>query len=122
MALGTRTRDAPAPWREPPSVSENGRVFVTGTGVISPLGNDTEVFWENLIAGKSGAGPITRFDTSAYSTHFACEVKDFSFEGVLDRKEAKRMDRFVQYAVVATHEALQRSGLDLGSTDLKRAG
>jgi 3-oxoacyl-[acyl-carrier-protein] synthase II len=103
-------------------VSENGRVFVTGTGVISPLGNDTDVFWESLIAGKSGAGPITRFDTSDYATHFACEVKDFSFEGVLDRKEAKRMDRFVQYAVVATHEALRHSGLDLGSTDLTRVG
>ncbi len=103
-------------------MSENGRVFVTGTGVISPLGNDTDVFWESLIAGKSGAGPITRFDTSDYATHFACEVKDFSFEGVLDRKEAKRMDRFVQYAVVATHEALRHSGLDLGSTDLTRVG
>ncbi|MEK7330567.1 MAG: beta-ketoacyl-ACP synthase II, partial [Candidatus Eisenbacteria bacterium] len=103
-------------------MSENGRVFVTGTGVVSPLGNSTEVFWENLIAGTSGAGPITRFDTSGYTTHFACEVKDFSFEGILDRKDAKRMDRFVQYAVVATHEALKNSGLDLESTDRTRVG
>jgi len=103
-------------------VAENERVFVTGTGVISPLGNDTEVFWSNLIAGKSGAGPITRFDVSAYGTRFACEVKDFTSAGVLDRKEAKRMDRFVQYAVVATHEALRTSGLDLKSTDLTRVG
>jgi 3-oxoacyl-[acyl-carrier-protein] synthase II len=103
-------------------VSENGRVFVTGTGVVSPLGNSTELFWENLIAGRSGAGPITRFDTSGYTTHFACEVKDFSYEGILDRKDAKRMDRFVQYAVVATHEALKNSGLDLESTDRTRVG
>ena len=103
-------------------MSENGRVFVTGTGVISPLGNDTEAFWSNLIAGKSGAGPITRFDVSAYGTKFACEVKDFSFEGVLERKEAKRMDRFVQYAVVAAHEALRTAGLDPASIDGTRAG
>ena len=103
-------------------MSENGRVFVTGTGVISPLGNDTEVFWDNLIAGRSGAGPITRFEASTFDTRFACEVKDFSFEGVLERKEAKRMDRFVQYAVVAAHEALRTSGLNLESTDRTRVG
>ena len=98
------------------------RVLVTGTGVISPLGNDTETFWANLTAGKSGAGAITRFDTSAYSTRFACEVRDFSSNGILDRKEAKRMDRFVQYAVAATHEALQNSGLDLETVDRARIG
>jgi 3-oxoacyl-[acyl-carrier-protein] synthase II len=103
-------------------VSDAVRVFVTGMGVVSPLGNSTDVFWENLIAGKSGAGPITRFDVSAYGTRFACEVKDFSFEGVLDRKEAKRMDRFVQYAVVASHEALRHCGLDLESADRGRIG
>jgi 3-oxoacyl-[acyl-carrier-protein] synthase II len=103
-------------------VSNDLRVFITGTGVVSPLGNSTDAFWEHLIAGKSGAGPITRFDASAYGTRFACEVKDFTSEGVLDRKEAKRMDRFVQYAVVATHEALRASGLDLESVDKKRVG
>jgi 3-oxoacyl-[acyl-carrier-protein] synthase II len=103
-------------------VTENVRVFVTGTGVISPIGNSTELFWDNLIAGRSGAGPITRFDASAYSTRFACEVRDFTSEGVLDRKEAKRMDRFVQYAVVASHEALRSSGLDLEATDRNRVG
>jgi 3-oxoacyl-[acyl-carrier-protein] synthase II len=101
----------------------NGRrVFVTGTGVISPVGNDTGTCWDNLIAGRSGAGPITRFDTSDYGTHFACEVKDFSIEGVIDRKDAKRMDRFVQYAVVAAHEALRTSGLDLEHEDRDRIG
>jgi 3-oxoacyl-[acyl-carrier-protein] synthase II len=103
-------------------VSENGRVFVTGTGVISPLGNDTETFWKKLIAGTSGAGPITRFDTTNYTTRFACEVKDFTPEGVLERKEAKRMDRFVQYAVVASHEAIRNSGLDLDKIDRTRVG
>jgi 3-oxoacyl-[acyl-carrier-protein] synthase II len=103
-------------------VGDNGRVFVTGTGVISPLGNDTETFWSNLIAGKCGAGPITRFDVASYATRFACEVKDFTIEGVIDRKDAKRMDRFVQYAVVATHEAIRTAGLDLESLDRTRIG
>ena len=104
-------------------MSTNGqRVFVTGAGVVSPVGNTVEECWANLVAGVSGAGPITRFDTTAYETKFACEVKNFSFEGILDRKEAKRMDRFVQYAVVASHEALKRSGLDLDAVDRERIG
>jgi 3-oxoacyl-[acyl-carrier-protein] synthase II len=104
-------------------MSHNGwRVFVTGTGVVSPLGNSTREFWENLIAGKSGAGTITRFDASGFGTSFACEVKDFSADGVIDRKDAKRMDRFVQYAVVASHEAIQSSGLDLNAINRNRVG
>ena len=63
------------------------RVMVTGVGVVSPLGNDVETLWTNLLAGVSGAGPITRFDASNLDSRFACEVKDFSVEGVLDRKE-----------------------------------
>ncbi|NOT34471.1 MAG: beta-ketoacyl-ACP synthase II [Candidatus Eisenbacteria bacterium] len=101
---------------------ESRRVFVTGTGVISPLGNDTERFWEQLVAGRSGAGPITRFDVSQHDVKFACEVRDFSFEGVLDRKEAKRMDRFTQYAVVAAHQAIRSAGLDLERMNRERAG
>lgn len=104
-------------------MSENGRrVFVTGSGVISPIGNDTEEFWTNLIAGKSGAGPITRFDASDFNTRFACEVKNFTIEGVIDRKDAKRMDRFVQYAVSAAHEAIRTSGLDLDAEDRDKVG
>ena len=104
-------------------MSENGhRVFVTGTGVISPLGNNTEEFWSRLTAGESGAGPITRFDTTRFATRFACEVKGFSTEGVIDRKDAKRMDRFVQFAVVASREALQSSGMDVDSEDRDRIG
>jgi 3-oxoacyl-[acyl-carrier-protein] synthase II len=102
--------------------SHERRVFVTGAGVISPLGNDTESFWKQLIAGVSGAGPITRFDTSEYGTRFGCEVKGFSTEGVIDRKDAKRMDRFVQYAVVACHEAIRNSGLDLDAENRDRIG
>ena len=98
------------------------RVFVTGAGVVSPLGNELESFWSRLVAGESGAGPITRFDASGYETRFACEVKDWSTDGVLDRKEAKRMDRFVQFAVGATHSAISNSKLDLKSIDLDRAG
>jgi 3-oxoacyl-[acyl-carrier-protein] synthase II len=98
------------------------RVFVTGAGVISPLGNSTEECWANLVAGKSGAGPITRFDTSAYETRFACEVRNFSPDGVMDRKDAKRMDRFAQFAVAASHEALTSAGLDLAVEDRDRIG
>ena len=98
------------------------RVFVTGTGVQSPIGNDTETFWKNLTAGMSGAAPITRFDASDYGTRFACEVKDFSTEDVIERKDAKRMDRFVQFAVVAAHEAIQSAKLDLSSVDHDRIG
>ena len=104
-------------------MSDRGRrVFVTGLGVISPLGSSTPVFWNELIAGKSGAGPITRFDATRFSTRFACEVKDFTTEGVLDRKEAKRMDRFVQYAVVASAEALKSAGHELESSNRERFG
>jgi 3-oxoacyl-[acyl-carrier-protein] synthase II len=98
------------------------RVWVTGSGVISPIGNDTEEFWTNLIAGKSGAGPITRFDASGFNTRFACEVKNFTTEGAIDRKDARRMDRFVQYAVVAAHEAIRNSGLDLDAVNRDRVG
>jgi 3-oxoacyl-[acyl-carrier-protein] synthase II len=103
-------------------VNQQQRVFVTGAGVVSPLGNDTETFWKNLTNGVSGAGPITRFDTSAYDTRFACEVKNFSTEGVIDRKDAKRMDRFVQFAVVASHEAIRSAGLDLDAVNRERIG
>ncbi len=98
------------------------RVFVTGMGVISPVGNGVETCWDGLVAGRSGAGPITRFDASGYETRFACEVKDFSLDGILDRKEAKRMDRFVQFAVAGTHEALRSAGLAEERPDPDRIG
>jgi 3-oxoacyl-[acyl-carrier-protein] synthase II len=98
------------------------RIVVTGTGVVSPLGNDSETFWTRLLAGESGAGPITRFDTTNYDTRFACEVRDFSTEGIVDRKDARRMDRFVQFSVVAAHEALRTSGIELDRIDRDRFG
>jgi 3-oxoacyl-[acyl-carrier-protein] synthase II len=100
----------------------NGRVFVTGAGIVSPLGNDIESFWTHLIAGQSGAGPITRFDASGYETRFACEVKDFTTDGVVDRKDAKRMDRFAQFAVVASHQAMKNASLDLDAVNRDRVG
>jgi len=98
------------------------RVLVTGVGVVSPLGNDVETLWSNLVAGVSGAGPITRFDASGMDCRFACEVKDFATEGVVDRKDARRMDRFVQFAVVAAHGAMQWARLDLDAVDRDRIG
>ena len=98
------------------------RVLVTGVGVVSPLGNDVETLWTNLVAGVSGAGPITRFDASGMDCRFACEVRDFTTEGVVDRKDARRMDRFVQFAVVAAHGAMQWARLDLDAVDRDRVG
>jgi 3-oxoacyl-[acyl-carrier-protein] synthase II len=104
-------------------MGKNGpRIVVTGAGIVSPVGNNVEDCWKNLVAGVSGAGPITRFDVANYETKFACEVKDFTFEGVLDRKEAKRMDRFVQYAVVAAHEAVRNAGIDPERIERERVG
>ncbi len=98
------------------------RVLVTGVGSVSPLGGDMDALWDGLVAGRSGAGPITRFDASAMDSRIACEVKDFSTEGILDRKDAKRMDRFVQFAAVAAHEALRRARLDPDAVDRDRVG
>ncbi len=104
------------------SGNDESRVWITGLGIVSPIGSGTREFWDHLTAGVSGAGPITRFDATDYETRFACEVKNFSTEGTLDRKEAKRMDRFVQFAVVAAYQAVQDAGLDLNTIDLRRAG
>jgi len=98
------------------------RVFVTGAGVVSPVGNTVEDSWRSLLEGRSGAGAITRFDPVNHETKFACEVKNFSLDGIVDRKEAKRMDRFVQFAVAASHESLKSSALDLERTDRDRVG
>ena len=98
------------------------RVWITGAGVVTPLGNTLPEFWDHLTQGHSGAGPITRFDASAYDTRFACEVKGFTTEGLIDRKDAKRMDRFVQFAVVAAHQAIRMAELDPQAIDRDRAG
>jgi 3-oxoacyl-[acyl-carrier-protein] synthase II len=88
------------------------RVVVTGLGVVSPLGNTAADSWENLVAGKSGAGPIQRFDPSEMDVRFACEVKEFDPLDYMDRKEVKRSDRFVHYAMAATQEAMRDAGFD----------
>lgn len=93
------------------------RVVVTGIGAITPLGNTAAAFWENMAAGRSGAGPITKFDTTHWKTKFACEVRGFDPAQVLDRNEIKRTDLFTQYAMVAADQALKDSGLDIKSMD-----
>jgi 3-oxoacyl-[acyl-carrier-protein] synthase II len=102
--------------------AQNHRVVVTGTGVVSPIGNDTGTFWQRLLAGCSGAGPITRFDATKYATRFACEIKEFDPNVAIERKDAKRMDRFVQFAVVAAAEAIRDAGLDVDALDRNRIG
>lgn len=98
------------------------RVVVTGLGAITPLGNDVETTWENAIAGKSGAGPITHFDASLFKTHFACEVKDFNPADLFDRKEARKYDRYSQLAIHAAKEAMTDSKLDLEKENRDRIG
>ena len=95
--------------------SRNGRrrVVVTGIGAVSPLGNDVETTWENLIAGKSGAAPIEQWDASAYPVTFACELKDFDPKNWIDHKQARRMDRFAQMIVAAARQAEADSGFDV---------
>ena len=86
----------------------DGRIVVTGLGVISPLGNNVADTWNHLVAGRAGSAPITRFDATDFTTRFACEVKEFVPEDVIDRKDAKRMDRFVQFGVAAARSDRQR--------------
>src|SRR5690242_18431030 len=98
-------------------MSYNGRrrVVITGLGAVTPLGNDAETTWQNLLAGESGAAEITQFDSSEYFVHFACEVKDFDPAQWIDRKQARRMDRFAQLIVAAARQAEQDAGLDVAS-------
>lgn len=93
------------------------RVVITGLGALTPLGNNVETYWQNLIAGKSGAATITRFDASLFRTQFACELKDFNITEHLDKAELKRTDTFTQYALVAADEAIKDSGFDLSKMD-----
>ena len=98
------------------------RVVVTGLGVLSPIGNNVNETWESAIAGKSGARPITLFDSSLFKTQFACEVKDFDVLEHFDRKEARRLDRYSQLAIVAAKEAIEDSGLDFEKENLDKIG
>ena len=98
------------------------RVVVTGVGLVSPVGIGTEETWQNLLAGRSGAGPITHFDASRHSTRFACEVKGFDPLRWLEKKDVKKVDRFIQFAVAASDLALQDAGFDPRLSDPLRTG
>lgn len=98
------------------------RVVVTGMGALTPLGNTVNDFWKNLIAGKSGASAITHFDTTKFKTKFACELKGFDPLNYFEKSEIKKMDPFSQYALAATAEAIQDSGLNLDTIDKTRVG
>ena len=93
------------------------RVVVTGMGAVTPIGNNVKDFWENVKKGTVGIGPITKFDTTDYKAHLAAEVKDFDPTIAMDKKSARRMEDFAQYAVVAAKEALEDSGLDMEKED-----
>lgn len=96
--------------------------MVTGMGAITPIGNDVNTFWENLVAGKSGAGPITKFDSTEFKTKFANELKGLNIEDFIEKKEARKMDVFTQYAMVVAHEAIQNCGVDLEKIDRTKFG
>jgi len=98
------------------------RVVITGLGAITPIGNTLEEYWKGLLEGISGANLITHFDASKFKTQFACEVKGFDVTQFIDKKEARKMDRFAQFAIVASDEALRNSGLDLTKEDKGRIG
>ena len=98
------------------------RVVVTGLGAITPLGHNVADTWAAVVDGVSGAGPITRFDASLFKTQFACEVKDFDPSLYFDRKEARKYDRYAQYAVIAAKEGVEDSGLDLEKVNKNRVG
>ncbi len=98
------------------------RVVVTGLGALTPIGNNIQEYWDGLVNGKSGCAPITYFDTEKFKTKFACEIKNFTVTDFIDRKEARRLDKFAQYAIVASDEAIKDSGMDLDKIDKSRVG
>ena len=98
------------------------RVVVTGLGALTPIGNTLREYWDGLKVGKSGAAPITRFNPAQFKTKFACEVKNFDVGNFMDRKEARKMDPFAQYAMVAVDEAVKDSNLPLQELNPNRIG
>jgi len=101
---------------------ELNRVVITGMGAITPIGNSLNEFWDNLIAGKSGVGPITKFDTTNFKTKFAAEVKNFDSNKYFERNEARKYDLFTQYAIAAADEAIAHANLDLEKLNLNKIG
>ena len=100
----------------------NRRVVVTGIGALTPIGNNLQDYWDNLIKGVSGAGPITHFNTENFKTQFACEVKDFVATDFLERKEARKLDLFSQYALVVVKQAIEDSLLNIREINPERSG
>ena len=98
------------------------RVVVTGLGAVTPVGNTPEETWKNLLEGKSGAAPITNFDTTNFKTKFACEVKGLNVNDYIDRKEARKMDRYCQLAMISAAQGIKDASLDLEKEDLNRIG
>lgn len=98
------------------------RVVVTGLGALTPIGNTVPEYWNGLLNGVSGAAPITKFDASKFRTHFACEVKNFNPEDFMERKDARKMDPFVHYALASTDEAVKDANLDFDKLDTNRMG
>jgi len=98
------------------------RVVITGLGALTPIGNNISEYWDGLVNGKSGSGPITHFDPEKFKTKFACELKNFNPLDYFDRKEARKLDKFTQYAMVASDEAIADSGIDLDAVDKYRVG
>ncbi|NNJ80909.1 MAG: beta-ketoacyl-[acyl-carrier-protein] synthase II, partial [Flavobacteriaceae bacterium] len=98
------------------------RVVVTGLGALTPIGNTVSQYWDGLKNGKSGCAPITYFDTEKFKTKFACEIKDYDPKDHFDRKEARKLDRFAQYALVSSDEAIQDAGINLDEIDKFRVG
>ena len=98
------------------------RVVVTGLGAVTPLGNTIPEFWDSILNGRSGAGPITRFDTSLFKTKFACEVKDFDPTNYIEKKEARKLDIYAQLAIASAKQAIEHSGLNLDEIDKDEVG
>ena len=98
------------------------RVVVTGLGALTPLGNNVEQTWASMVAGVSGAGPITHFDSSKFKTQFACELKNFNVNDFIDRKEARKLDQYSQYALVAARQAVEDAGIDSEKMNPERIG
>ena len=101
---------------------ESKRVVVTGLGAITPIGNTVRDFWEGLVSGKNGVGEITRFDSTLFKTHFACEVKGYDPDNYFDKKTARKYDLFAQFALIATDEAVADSGINAENTDYDNVG
>jgi 3-oxoacyl-[acyl-carrier-protein] synthase II len=98
------------------------RVVVTGLGALTPIGNNIEEYWKGLREGQSGSAPITYYDTEKFKTKFACELKNYDSQNYFDRKEARKLDKFTQYALISSDEAIKDSGLDLDKIDKFRVG